>query len=173
MRPILTIGYPTYGRADSIEAAITAALPRIAGLPIELLVADNCSPDGTVERLTRRFWNLQLRVISGDENRGWKGNIARLVENSRSDFLLLLSDEDDVAEPKDLAELLVFLSGPQTLSLVTTGKRPNPQNSFRISAGDLWESVHYISGTVFRTSEISRWLDEIDSIQRSHDVAEL
>lgn len=173
MQPILTIGYPTYGRAEAVEAAVAAALPRIAGLPIELLVADNGSPDDTVERLTRRFGDAGLRLVAGDRNLGWKGNIARLAENAASEFLLLLSDEDDVADPGALADLVTFLSNPRRLSLVTTGKDLAPRDPSRLRAEDVWEGVHYISGNIFRASEVLRWLGELDRIQEEHDIAEL
>ncbi len=173
MKPLLTIGYPTYGRADAVEAAVGTALRHIDGLPIELLVADDGSPDDTVERLTRRFGDSSLRLIAGEQNLGWKGNIARLAKNASSEFLMLLSDEDDVAEASVLSELLTLLSGTRRLSLVSTGAGLVPADPGQLRAENVWEGVHYISGNIFRTSEVLKWLELLEDIQHEHDVAEL
>ncbi len=173
MKPLLTIGYPTYGRRESIEAAVAAALEAIDGLPVELLVADNCSPDGTAEQLRERFAQTSLRLIVGSENLGWKGNIARLAEHATAKYLLLLSDEDDVAGSEPLRELLQFLSETPDVAFVTTGDGYLPTDPNALQAVDVWEGVHYISGNIFRTSELSKWLSFLDDLHRTHDIAEL
>lgn len=173
MRPSLTIGYLTYSRAEAIEAAVEQTLRQISGLPVELVVADNASADNTVERLVRRFGDKRVRLIAGERNLGWEGNVRRLAESASSEHLLLMSDEDDVEDTSVLWELLGFLSGPRRLSLVTTGENFQLSRKGRRGASDLWESVHYISGTIFGVSELLNWLDRLDDIARRHDIAEL
>ncbi len=170
---LLTIAYPTYERAEAVEAAVEAALVRIDGLPIELLVADNGSTDGTVERLSRRFGGSGLRLIAGSENLGWAGNIARIATNASSEFIMLLSDEDDVADTPTLSELLPFLAGAQQLSLITTGTHLASSALNDLRAEHVWEGVHYISGNIFRRGAALKWAEAIHRVAQEHDIAEL
>jgi len=96
----LTIGIPTYNRSDSVAARVSDLLAD--GLPDEvgILVIDNASTDGTAELLRTSFPDAPLRVLSNATNLGFGGNFLRLFREARSEYLLVVSDEDRVeAEP--------------------------------------------------------------------------
>jgi glycosyltransferase involved in cell wall biosynthesis len=103
----LTIGIPTYNRADAVSARVADLLE--AGLPddVEILVIDNASPDGTADLLRSTFTGAPMRVLSNATNLGFGGNFFRLFTEARSDYLLLVSDEDRV-ELGPLRELMQF-----------------------------------------------------------------
>jgi len=103
----LTIGIPTYNRVDAVSARVSELLA--GGLPdgVEILVIDNASTDGTAETLRRAFPDAPLRVLSNAENLGYGGNFFRLFDEARSEYLLVVSDEDRV-EPEPLRHLIRF-----------------------------------------------------------------
>lgn len=170
---ILTIGYPTYNRASAIEAAVSVALRHVEHLPIEVLVADNASEDGTVRRLATRYRGSNLRLVAGTQNLGWQGNVTRLVENASGNFLLLVSDEDDIADALVLRELIDYLVMKPELSLLTTGGTSTSNHRSRIDAKHLWKATNYISGTIFSVCQVRAWLSRVDEIRLTRDIDEL
>jgi glycosyltransferase involved in cell wall biosynthesis len=105
--PFLTIGIPTYNRADAVSARVSELLE--GGLPddVEILVIDNASTDGTAELLRTTFSAGSIRVLSNATNLGYGGNFFRLFAEARSEYLLVVSDEDRV-ELGALRELIRF-----------------------------------------------------------------
>lgn len=173
LKPLLTIGYPTYERVDAIESAVSTALERLEGLPVELLVADNASRDGTAARLASRFGGSQLRLIAGERNLGWQGNISRLINCSAGEFLMFVSDEDDISSGSSLRDLTDLLMSRPELALLTTGEGRASNSHNQIDAKHLWKETNYLSGTVLSVGAAKKWLSILDELRFRHDISEL
>lgn len=90
----LTICIPTLNRCEKLKETLGALLA-YEGKGIEILVSDNGSTDETWSYLTSLDDN-RLSVSRNNENIGFTGNILKLLELSKTDFILLMSDEDFV-----------------------------------------------------------------------------
>lgn len=92
MRPLLSICIPTFRRAQIVYNTVLNHL-EIQSEEIEVVVCDNCSPDNTIEMLSR-ISDSRLRVYQNDVNRGFHYNLSRVIKEAKGHFACLMSDED-------------------------------------------------------------------------------
>lgn len=108
MKIVVTV--PTYNEAENIEALATAILeqdPRI-----EVLVADDSSPDGTadlVRAMGGRDHRVQLLLRTTDRGRGRAGRDAFVRALSRGADLVFEMDADFSHDPRHLPEMIKAL----------------------------------------------------------------
>lgn len=101
--PLVTIGIPTYNRAELFERALKSALAQ--SYPnLEILVSDNHSPDDTPE-VVFRYPNPRIRYIRQTQNIGMVGNWNACLKEAKGQYFLLLSD-DDILLPTGIESLL-------------------------------------------------------------------
>ncbi|HET8985441.1 MAG TPA: glycosyltransferase family 2 protein, partial [Trueperaceae bacterium] len=117
---LVTIGIPTYNRADGyLREALTAALAQTYP-HVEILVADNCSTDDT-ERVVAEVGGDRVRYVKHPTNLGAQGNYNSLVERATGEYFLMLHDDDRI-DP-DFIETCVAALGDERPGLVRTGTR--------------------------------------------------
>lgn len=94
-QPLVSIVITSFNNSDHIEAAIQSAVSQ-RYRNIEVIVVDDCSSDGSVELLKRRFSSLQLHV--NQENYGV--SVARNIgyEMANGEYVTQL-DGDDIFHP--------------------------------------------------------------------------
>ncbi len=121
-QPLLSIAVPTFNRAETLAALLAVLLPQVAelaraGAPLlEVLIADNASPDHTPEVVAaaaQQFAaaDVPLRVFRHAENIGSDANFAFCYEQARGTFFWLCGD-DDVVVPGGLARVVEQLQQP-------------------------------------------------------------
>jgi len=92
--------------AGVILLDVLAAIPEAVGaLPYEVMLSDNGSSDGMVERVRAAY--PEVRILQ-NENRGFAAGNNRGMEVARGDMLLLLNP-DAIALPGSLARLVAHL----------------------------------------------------------------
>lgn len=110
---LLTVAVPTYNRMECLDLCLSQLCPQAARFPdrVEVIVSDNCSPDGTGE-VVRRYAaaGARIRYVRNDENIGADRNIARCLAMASGKYLLVLGD-DDVLLDGALERLLAILEG--------------------------------------------------------------
>lgn len=113
---VVTVSYNT--REDLLRSL--ACLETVA-LPLETIVVDNASSDGSAEAARRRF--PAARVIENPENLGFSRANNRGLREARAPYVLLLNSDAEVrpGAVETLAALLdgrseVGIVGPRTLS---------------------------------------------------------
>src|SRR3954452_8899529 len=113
-RPTLSFVVPTYNRMGLLERTLRtlAADPAVRERRIPVLVADNCSPDGTAElvrALQAELPEFDLRLRVHPENLG-PGSYTWLVEHApETDYVWTVADDDWPAEGA-VAEVLDLLA---------------------------------------------------------------
>jgi len=91
--PLITIGIPTYNRADGfLKDAIRSAMIQTYQ-NIEIVVSDNCSDDNT-EGLIESLDDPRIRYHRHTENIGANNNFNHCLKMARGDYFLLLHDDD-------------------------------------------------------------------------------
>lgn len=92
----------TCNRVASLERVLVA-LERQTFTPLEIIVVDNDSTDGTLGMLATKF--PHLRVLAGQGNRGFARSVNAAALVAKGDIFLFLAD-DIIAEPTYVEELV-------------------------------------------------------------------
>ncbi len=89
--PRLTIGIPTYNRADMLRGAIESALSQsLAGL--DIIISDNASTDHTPEIISS--FGRRIRYHRNESNLGPVRNFYNLVRMAGAEYFVWLQDDD-------------------------------------------------------------------------------
>ena len=161
----VTIGIPTFNRVEAITRSVMHLLDYKEQVRINILVIDNASTDGTFDELLQfeKFENFQ--VLKNSNNLGYAGNILRLFECCRTQYLILMSDEDEIF----IDNLTIYLEYIEKV-------RPNfisPQafidgaiyrgrsHTSEISIDDFKRCSFYLSGLTFK---VEKCLDSLKYI---------
>lgn len=117
MTSLVTVGIPTYNRADLLAEAVASALAQDHPA-VEVVVSDNASTDGT-EALCRGLaaQEPRLRYIRQDENIGATANFKAVLAAARGDYFMWLTDDDLVA-PNYVSACVAVLEREPEIDLV-------------------------------------------------------
>lgn len=94
MKPFFSICIPTYNRGKIVYDTVCNALQSDRD-DIEVVVSNNCSTDDT-EELLMTITDSRFKYFKNNYNNG-ADNLISVLTYAQGDYLLLLSDEDDVA----------------------------------------------------------------------------
>jgi glycosyltransferase involved in cell wall biosynthesis len=100
----LSILMPVYNEESRISHALKQALAVDYPCPIEMVVVNDGSSDGTAAALTG-VTDERVRVINHERNRGKGAAIATAAAHASGDFLVIL-DADLEYDPEDIPRLL-------------------------------------------------------------------
>jgi glycosyltransferase involved in cell wall biosynthesis len=92
---------PVYNRPAMVAEAIDSALVAAADVPIEIIVVDDASTDGTWDRL-RQYSDPRIRCFRVDANGGQSAARNFGLDRARGEYIKFL-DSDDVLVPGHLA----------------------------------------------------------------------
>ena len=95
----LTIAIPTYNRSAVIGCNLMQLLA--TDLAVDIIVSDNGSSDETSTILSQ-FTDARLTINRNDSNLGFTGNMLKLIELAKTDFIFFISDEDIVLDDPNL-----------------------------------------------------------------------
>lgn len=101
--PRVSVVIVSYRSRDALEPCLDSLEACAARLPIEVVVVDNASGDGTVEWL--RASRPRVELIANPDNRGFTRGVNQGLERARGDFLLVLNPDCEVTP--DALERLV------------------------------------------------------------------
>ncbi|MFA7412991.1 MAG: glycosyltransferase family 2 protein [Rhizobium sp.] len=101
--PDVSIVIAAFNAAETIERAIAAGLAQ-QGVTLEVIVADDCSADGTRD-VVASIADPRLRLVALAENRGPGGARNAGIDASRGRWIAVL-DADDSMRPDRLARMI-------------------------------------------------------------------
>jgi glycosyltransferase involved in cell wall biosynthesis len=121
MYPLVTIGIPTYNRADSyLRQALESAVKQTYQ-NIEIVVSDNCSSDDT-ETLVKNFEDPRIRYFKQTENIGAYKNFNFCLQQANGTYFLILSDDDLI--DNDFIDVCMKAANYSTdIGIIRTGTR--------------------------------------------------
>ena len=121
MSQLVTIGMPTYNRADKfLRPAIECALAQ-TWQNLEIIVSDNCSTDDT-EAVVRSYDDPRLRYVRQETNIGANNNFNYCIENAQGSYFLLFHD-DDAIDPDMIESCMQVVGNDRDVGLIRTGVR--------------------------------------------------
>ena len=107
---LLTIAIPTYNRVCFLPRALESVL-RQFDPRVEILVSDNAATDGTQDFMQEQLLQYpHIRYIRNAENVGPDKNFLQCYRLAKGRFVLLLGDDDIVADGA-VGHILDFLQG--------------------------------------------------------------
>ncbi len=105
---LVSIGIPTYGRADRLERAVRSVLAQ-DHRELELIVADDASTDDTPQTCARlAAEDSRVRVVRHERNLGHARNFRCVFELATGPWFMWLSD-DDWIDPRYVSRCLGVL----------------------------------------------------------------
>ena len=135
--PLVTIMIPTYGQAALIAEAVESALAQ--DYPnIEVVVADDCSPDATEAALAHLRGDPRLRYVRNAANLGRVGNYRHtLYDTARGAWCLNLDGDDYLTDPGFIsAAMALAIRHPSVVLVVgnTIVSRHGQQSGYLMNA---------------------------------------
>ena len=117
--PIVSIVFPNYnGGRQSLECVASIAKLSYSQNKLEVIVVDNNSTDGSVEKILKlKTKNLKLKIIRNKKNEGFAKAVNRGVKISSGNYLFI-TNNDVVLERNCLENLLLFLLDHQDVGVV-------------------------------------------------------
>jgi glycosyltransferase involved in cell wall biosynthesis len=109
--PRVSVVMVTYNHEAYLPEAIEGVLKQNTDFPVELLIGDDCSTDGTaaVALQAQRDNPEQIRVIASGANVGLPGNYARLIRASRAEVIAYCEGDDFWSDPGKLQRQIDYL----------------------------------------------------------------
>ena len=111
MTPLLSVVTVTYNHEPYIARAIEGVLMQDVDFPMELIIADDCSTDGTL-RICREYEELHpglIRVLPAESNMGAVANERRAFEAARGKYVATCEGDDWWDDPMKLQKQVSFL----------------------------------------------------------------
>lgn len=173
----LTIGFPTYMRRDAIVARLKTLLADPLAKDLPILVIDNGSTDGTFDAIQAQCQSPRLTLLKNDRNIGIVRNLTRLVRECQTEYLLLMSDEDELLTTH-LGELLNLLSTERPLFVspqaIIDGKMyRGVETTGPIAAQDFHLASFYVSGLVYHTASTCQFIDALEAMEAVNTAGRL
>jgi glycosyltransferase involved in cell wall biosynthesis len=92
--PVVTVGVPVFNCVDTIEGSLKSVLHQTYP-SLEVLVSDNCSSDGTYEKLLRiASTDDRVRLFRHERNVGAPANFEWLANNANGQYFMWAAGDD-------------------------------------------------------------------------------
>lgn len=93
--PLVSVGLPIYNRPDGLRRTLECFINQTY-TNIEIIIADNCSPNPEVEKIAREYLEKDSRIsyFRHEQNKGWGYNTVFVIEKAKGDFFLRATDDD-------------------------------------------------------------------------------
>jgi glycosyltransferase involved in cell wall biosynthesis len=108
-RPLVSIGVPTFNRAQQLDRTLACLAAQTYG-NLEIIVSDNGSPDSQVEKVLRKWEqrDSRIRPYRQTMNLGGLANWLFVLDQSQSAFFMWAADDDEYT-PTFVEQALTFL----------------------------------------------------------------
>ena len=101
--PLITIGMPTYNRANLLNNAIKSALNQ-SYKNIEIVISNNCSTDNTINILDSFASNKKIKIFNQKSNIGVVNNWNFCLNKAKGKFFFILHHNVSL-----IKNILIFL----------------------------------------------------------------
>lgn len=109
--PSVSVCIANFNGAGVLGDCIDSVLAQEGGIPIEIIVHDDASSDGSVEWIRSRYADIELLV--SEQNVGFCVANNRMVDHARGEFVLLLNN--DAALFRDALAVLLARVGDMSM----------------------------------------------------------
>ena len=120
VQPLVTVYMATYNHVQYIAEAIEGVLFQECDFSIELIIAEDCSNDGTREIVLQyqKKYPALIRIITGDKNVGAVLNGIRARKRARGEYIAFCEGDDYWLSPDKLSLQIDILQKQPNVSAV-------------------------------------------------------
>ncbi len=120
--PLVSACIITYGQEATIAQAVESILSQQSDFAVEIIIGEDCSPDGTraVLRALEAANPGRLSIIAHDANLGFMGNARSVFAAATGEFVTILEGDDFWRQDDKLARQVAALSAHPELDVVFT-----------------------------------------------------
>ena len=161
--PLVSISCITYNHKQYIRDAIEGFLMQITNFPVEILIHDDASTDGTTEIIKeyeKRYPNL-IKPLYEEENqwvKGRRGSIVFNIPRSQGKYIAFCEGDDYWTDPYKLQKQVDFLESHPDYGMVHTDADILYQSNKQIiKSSHRTKGLKLKSGDVFTDIIISRY----------------
>ncbi len=118
--PLVSVTMITYNHSRFIAAAIQGVLSQKTDFPIELVIGEDCSTDGTREIVAgyqKKFPDI-VKVITSDKNVGMMKNSVRTMRASKGTYIAFCEGDDYWHNPRKLQKQVDYFERHPECGLV-------------------------------------------------------
>jgi glycosyltransferase involved in cell wall biosynthesis len=118
--PLVSVVMITYNHERYLAEAIEGVVRQETGFPVELLIGEDCSTDGTREialSYQKRFPEM-IRLITSEGNVGMHNNSERLIAATRGKYVAFCEGDDVWIRSDKLERQIALLESNSDISLV-------------------------------------------------------
>jgi glycosyltransferase involved in cell wall biosynthesis len=130
--PLVSVLMLAYKHEPYIAEAIEGVLAQKCAFPFELIVAEDCSPDGT-RAITERYLEQHpsmIRIVTGEKNIGTMPNFYRALERCRGKYIAFCEGDDYWCDPEKLTKQVAILEADDEVGMVHGNFRDLYQSAF-------------------------------------------
>ena len=118
--PRVSVCIPTYNQARYVADTIESILKQ-SFEDYEIVIADDCSTDGTAEIIDRfARGERRIRVLENDRNLGMVPNWNRCLREARGEFIKFVFGDDTLTRGDALKRMVDAMEGDARVSLVSS-----------------------------------------------------
>lgn len=131
MKPLLTICIPAYGRPETLARAVEEFAKQNCD-EIELIIADDESPDGTAIELAVKPYieaNKNFRFSRNAKNLGYSANVVNLYEMATTRYVWFFCD-DDLPLEGSVSRVLATLKAKEPTVAIYNHKQYDPYGNY-------------------------------------------
>lgn len=130
----ISVLMPTYNHQDYILRAVESVFKQKTSYDIELMIADDCSPDQT-HQVMQEFidQNPSLPIVykRHSKNIGLLKNYRWLIENCKGEYIAILESDDYWIDPSKTEKQISFLDKHGEYLLSCTGYKTNKNGKIK------------------------------------------
>jgi glycosyltransferase involved in cell wall biosynthesis len=145
--PFVSVIIPTYNRLSLLEEALQSVLNQTLRKPIEIIVVDDHSQDGTSEIIPQKY--PEVRLISFKQNQGVSSARNQALLIAQGKYIAFL-DSDDLWEPNYLESQLQNLE--------------TQEKSFSVTAITEWNTLKNCKTIVSQTPNLTKFISPIHQL---------
>lgn len=170
--PKVSVCMISYNHEAYIRQAIESVLSQDVDFPIELVIGDDCSPDGTAvicEEFARR--DPRVSLLPRDRNLGVMPNFTRTLLACSGEYVAVCEGDDYWTDPQKLRKQVQFLdshpdhAGTTHQSMVITNSLP--VRTFKENVPTTLATTDLIGGRLFHTASVMFRRPVLDLFSRS------
>jgi glycosyltransferase involved in cell wall biosynthesis len=165
-KPLVSVVMITYGHENFINQAINGVLMQECNFEVELIIANDCSPDNTDEVILDIINNHPksscINYIKHEKNIGMGNNFIFALKEAQGKFIAICEGDDYWTDSLKLQKQVDFLEANKDYSLCVGGyqkRNENNDNSEIIIEIDSKENNSNDKGFSFELNDIEhKWL---------------
>ena len=140
--PKVSVIMTTYGHEQYIREAIEGVLMQIVDFQVELIIANDCSPDGT-DQIVREIMQEHpnghwIKNVLQAENLGMIGNSIDAFNHAKGKYMAFCEGDDYWTDPLKLQKQVDFLDCNQDYGLVCTNYNTTIAPSIDTDSSDIY-----------------------------------